>query len=176
VEFGGREVAAAALLFAAMFRRRQVVEHPGDIAAVEPQHGMLELDRFGIVPLHQAARDQAKVLHRLGLKRVHHGHRQAAILSPQGENIVLADQLGRHQADDLAADRDLRQVDLLDAHLDRQRLVELGLRDVAQFEKDLAETAVRDFLFGQSHSQAGLIKVRLLAQQFADPLSFDPVA
>ena len=164
VQLRGREFAIARFFVGSLFGRREVVEHPGHIAAVELQHGLLKLDRVGEVALHQTARNQPQILHHLGLERIGHGHRQPAVFPPQRQDVVLAHQFGRHETGDLAANRYRREVDPFDPGLDGKRLIQLRGRDIAQFEQNLPQLPVLDLLFGQGHAQRSLVQVRLFAQ------------
>ncbi|MEJ2627053.1 MAG: sugar-binding protein [bacterium] len=51
--------------------------------------------------------------------------------------ISMTHQLGRHKSDEITTDRDIGQRDSLNPGLKRKRLIELGLRDVAEVHEDL---------------------------------------
>ncbi len=166
MQLGGREIAVAQVFIRPLFRGRQIVQHPGHVAAIEFQHGVLKLGRVRIKPLNQTTRHQPQVFCRLQLKRVRHRHRQTAVLPPQRQDVVFAHQLSRHKANDLAADGHHRQVDLLNPRLDRKGLVQVSLCYIPQLQEDLAQLPVLDLLLGQGNAQIGLIEVGPFTEQF----------
>jgi len=169
-ELGRGQVLALQGAIAVLVLGGQVVQHPGHVAAVEPQDGGVHLDRVSVVPSDGTTGHDPQVFHGLGLKRVDHGHGQPPVLIAQGKDLVPVDKVRGDQADDLRADGDVVQIHPLNPGLKGKGLLKLGLRDVTQLDEDHAELAVSHLLLLQCDSQVPRLQVGLLAEQLTQSL------